>query len=227
MRSKVNVVLFGPPGVGKGTQSELLRKNRNMLHVSTGNILREHVQESTNLGLSVKRYMEAGNYVPDDLVLSLVDRFMDDNEEEISKSGGLVFDGFPRTFPQAEGLDKLLGNRLANLSLSIFLTLEHKVLLARLTGRRCCYDCGAVVSLAERVEKEEETKCKKCGGKLFKRVDDSEKVVNNRLEKYENDTLPLRNYYKQASIYKSLDASGGVDQINNRITALIDEILPA
>ena len=220
---QVHVVLFGPPGVGKGTQSELLKKNRNMLHVSTGNILRDHIAESTHVGLKVKQRMANGDYVSDDVVLELVDMFIGENEQRISDSGGVVFDGFPRTFGQAKGLDDILKKRSMKLGLAIFLELEHKTLLGRLTSRRCCEDCGAVF----RFHGSKSETCDSCGGKLYKRPDDEDDVVLNRLNKYETATLPLKEYYSNLGIYKGLTANGNVKDVSSRINSLIDEILLA
>ena len=219
--SQVHIVLIGPPGIGKGTQSSMLNKKRNMVHVSTGNILREHIFESTNVGLKAKGYMEGGQYVPDDVVLNLVDNFFNENKSDIALSGGMVFDGFPRTFAQAQGLTKLMGVRGLKLTLAIFLSLEHKVLLNRLTGRRCCRDCSVV----SHVDNIKGTTCSSCGGELYRRHDDEEEVVQTRLDKYEDETLPLKKYYKDAGIYKDLKAHGGVEEVSKGINSLIDEFL--
>lgn len=221
---KLNLVLFGPPGIGKGTQSELLVKNKDMVHVSTGNILREHIADSTSVGIRVKNRLESGEYVSDKVVLKLVDLFIDENEDYIVESNGLVFDGFPRTFTQAEGLSDIMGSRNMQLGLAIFLNLEHKVLLDRLTGRRCCVDCGAVFHLNSVTDKKV---CSICSGELYKRPDDDREVVSTRLDKYEAETLPLKKYYKDMGIYRDLSAKGDVKEVSNRINSLIDEILLA
>ncbi len=222
--ASLNVVLFGPPGVGKGTQSELLVKNRGMLHVSTGNILREHIAESTSVGVRVKNRLASGDYVSDKVVLELVDLFLDENLDYLSDSDGLVFDGFPRTFAQAEGLSEIMEKRQMELGLAIFLKLEHKVLLERLTGRRCCIDCGAVFRVNIVVV---DDICNICSGELYKRPDDDKEVVLTRLDKYETETLPLKKYYKDLGIYRDLSAAGDAKEVSNRINSLIDEILLA
>ena len=173
------------------------------------------------MGIRVEKRLADGGYVSDQVVLELVDLFLDENMKDLSESGGLVFDGFPRTFAQAEGLGGIMKQRSMELGIAIFLKLDQEALISRLTNRRCCSDCGAVFNLNQ------VSTCNICGGDLYKRPDDEQDVVLTRIEKYETETLPLKKYYKDLGVYRDLSAEGGAEEVNNRIISLIDEILLA
>lgn len=197
------IILLGGPGAGKGTQAELLKKQTDYLHVSTGDMLRAAIQAGSSVGLEAKKFMEAGALVPDDVILRII-------EERISKeaaSARFMFDGFPRTIEQAEGLDRLFKKQGGTIKHVFNLVVERSILLRRLTGRRVCKVCGAVYHMANKPPKKEGV-CDVDAGGLYQRADDSEATILNRLEVYENQTAPLIAYYQQQGLLRDIAAGG-------------------
>ena len=210
---KKNLVFLGPPGAGKGTQAKRLAKDLGLVHISTGDILRDAVKNQTPLGKKAKEYMDRGELVPDDLIIALI-------EEVMPPEGGVIFDGFPRTIAQAEALDEMLDRKGLKLDAVILFDVPDEVVVERLSGRRVCPSCGAVYHIKFNPPKEDEV-CDRCGTKLVQREDDREEVVRNRLEVYRKQTAPLIEYYERKGILIRLDASKDIDEVYQELRKVV------
>lgn len=195
----MNLVLLGAPGAGKGTMAELLVQDYGFAHISTGDILRAAVKNGTELGMKAKKYMDAGELVPDSLVISL----MKERLEEPDAQKGFILDGFPRTIPQAEALDEELAQLDRPIDAAVAINVSKEVVVNRLTSRRCCKQCGKIGSVADEV-------CPECGGEMYQRDDDKEEVILNRLEVYQENTAPLIDYYRNQDLLVEIDADEGI-----------------
>jgi adenylate kinase len=186
----MNIVLFGAPGSGKGTQSSLLVEKNGFFQISTGDLFRAAIKNKTLLGQKAQGYMDRGELVPDSIVIEMVD-------EVLAKINGksFILDGFPRNVSQAEALGKILRQRELEIGKAIFLEVPSEALLSRLTGRRVCKSCGAVYHIASKPTKVSGV-CDTCGGEVIQRNDDKEEVIATRLRTYEESTAPLKAYYK-------------------------------
>lgn len=211
----MRIVLFGPPGSGKGTQASLLKEKTGAAHVSTGEILREAVANGTEVGLKAKAYMEQGALVPDDVVIAIAK----DKLESIGDKG-FIFDGFPRTIAQAEAFDVALAEIGKPLDAVVNLKVDDEELVKRLSGRRVCPSCGEPYHVDTK-KPQVDGKCDKCGADLVHRADDQAEAIRNRLQVYANQTSPLLGYYEGKGILKNIDAVGGIDEIQNRIAAAL------
>lgn len=211
----MNLILFGPPGAGKGTQSELLIKRMNMRQISTGDLFRAAIKFGTPLGQEAKSYLDAGKLVPDSVTIGLV-------EEELKKLNGqgFILDGFPRNVAQAEALEVLLKPLGLKIDRTVFLEVPMSLLLGRLTGRRVCKSCGTVYHVASKPTSQEGV-CDKCGGPVVQRPDDKEEVIQTRLEAYETSTRPLKDYYKAKGPYVELDGNGTSEEVYGRLTKVL------
>jgi adenylate kinase len=212
----LNIVLFGPPGAGKGTQSQFLTDKFALTHVSTGDLLRAAIKNKTALGLEAKRYMDAGELVPDAIVIGLIKEVMTKNMGK-----GMLLDGFPRNTNQAQALDSLLGQENSNIRRAVFLEVDRQLLKMRLTGRRVCTKCGAAFHIALRPPKNEGV-CDVCGGTLEHRPDDKPEVIDNRLEVYDKNTAPLKTYYQKAGKFIAVDGVGDPEAVFERISAALN-----
>ena len=184
----MKLILLGAPGAGKGTQAEVICKHLGIPAISTGNILREALKSGTELGLKVKSYMESGGLVPDEIVIKII-------EERVSKSDckkGFILDGFPRTIPQAEALDKMG----INIDKVIEIDVSDDIIIERMSGRRVCEQCGLSYHLKNK-KPQQEGICDKCHGTLVQREDDQPDTVKNRLKIYHAQTKPLEKYYEK------------------------------
>jgi len=179
----MNIVLLGAPGAGKGTQAAKLVEKYGFAHISTGDILRAAVKNQTPLGIEAKKYMDAGDLVPDELVIGLVKERLKDDDTK----AGFILDGFPRTSAQAVALSTELAELERPLDAALLVDVDKEVIIGRLTSRRVCRDCG--YTEADKV-------CPKCGGEMYQRDDDNEATVRNRLDVYESSTAPLIDYYR-------------------------------
>jgi adenylate kinase len=214
--SQFNLVLLGPPGAGKGTQAGRIVAEYHIPHVSTGDILRGAVKNQTAMGLEAKKYMDAGDLVPDSVVIGIVK----DRLQEPDTAKGFLMDGFPRTIPQAEALDTALGALGRAISKVVVILVDEEELVKRLSGRRVCRSCQAPFHLLWGPP-EVEGVCDKCGGELYQRDDDSEETVRNRLEVYRRQTEPLIDYYDRAGLAARIDGAGTPDEVYEDIrTAL-------
>ncbi len=212
----MNLILLGPPGAGKGTQAKRMVEAYGIPQISTGDMLREAVKNQTQLGLEAKKYMDAGQLVPDEVVIGLVKERL--SQPDTDK--GFMLDGFPRTVPQAEELDKVLAGLNKALDHVISIEVPNEELMGRLTGRRTCKACGAGYHVIFDPPKEE-GKCDKCGGELYQRDDDNEATVSNRLKVYDSQTKPLIDYYQGKGLLRPIDGVGAIDDIFGRIKAVL------
>jgi len=212
----MNIVLFGPPGVGKGTQSDKLVGQFGITHFAMGDILRAAVKEGTELGLKAKAFMDAGKLVPDDVVIGMI-------EERIMApevAGGFLLDGFPRNVSQAEALASMLEKHGKTIDRVIFMDAPEDMLLERLCGRLICRTCGFGFHRHYSPPREE-GRCDRCGGELYQRDDDKEEVIGQRLEVYSEQTRPLLDYYKALPAFRKVDAAGEMEAV---YAALIEAV---
>jgi len=210
------VIFLGPPGAGKGTQAMELAKKYGVPHLSTGDMLREHVSKGTPLGLKAKPIMERGELVPDSLVLKMVA----DRIERPDCEHGFVFDGFPRTVAQAKYLGEMLRRQGFKQPFVIHMVIPTSVLMKRLTGRRTCKQGGEIYNIYERPPKVEGI-CDADGGELIHRPDDREEVVAPRLNAYEKLTAPLVQYYRRLGALHDVDANRSVEEVRRDISQLV------
>lgn len=199
----MKIMMLGAPGVGKGTIAKELIKKLDIPQLSTGDMLRAAVDEQSELGIKAKTFMDAGNLVPDDVVIGLI-------EERIKKDDckdGFILDGFPRTIPQAEALDKI-----TEIDKVLNLIAPDDLIIKRLSARRTCEGCSEIFNVIF-IPPKVEGKCDKCGGKLIQRDDDKEDSVKNRLEVYTKQTEPLVEFYKEKGILSDVDSSQPIPKI--------------
>ena len=211
----MNIVLFGAPGAGKGTQSSLLVEKLGMVQISTGDLFRAAIKNKTDLGKKAQGYMDKGELVPDSIVIGMVD-------EVLAKLGNksFILDGFPRTRAQAEALGTILQQRDLSIGKAIFLEVSKEELLSRLTGRRVCKSCGAVYHVKSKPAKVAGI-CDLCGGEVIQRNDDQENVIATRLKTYEENTLPLRAYFKEQGRYVEVDGARDTEVVFSNLAKLI------
>ncbi|OFW60773.1 MAG: adenylate kinase [Actinobacteria bacterium RBG_16_64_13] len=200
--SQFNLILLGPPGAGKGTQAGRIVAEYGIPHISTGDILRSAVKNQTQMGLEAKKYMDAGELVPDSVVIGIVK----DRLQEPDTAKGFLMDGFPRTIPQAQALDAGLDDLGRAVTKTLVLLADEELLVARLTGRRICRSCQAPFHVLFNLPKAEGV-CDVCDGELYQRDDDTEATVRNRLEVYRNQTEPLIGYYDEAGVVARIDGT--------------------
>ncbi|MEV0842648.1 adenylate kinase [Actinocatenispora sera] len=207
----MRLVLVGPPGAGKGTQAEFIASHLSVPKISTGDILRANVAEGTELGREAKGYMDAGELVPDQVVINMVrDRLAEPDAED-----GFLLDGFPRTVPQAQELDKMLADLGTGLDLVLELVVEEEEVIRRLSGRRTCRGCGKIWHV-EFDPPAVAGVCDRCGAELFQRDDDKPETIAERLRVYARDTQPLVAYYGVQGKLVGLDAVGPVEDVTQR-----------
>ncbi|MEU4676569.1 adenylate kinase [Micromonospora sp. NPDC023737] len=207
----MRLVLVGPPGAGKGTQAEFIAAHLAVPKISTGDIFRSNVSQGTPLGIEAKRYMDAGELVPDEVTINMVR----DRLAEPDASEGFLLDGFPRTTPQAAALDKLLADLGTALDLVLELVVDDDEVIRRLSGRRTCRGCGKIWH----VEFDATTRegiCDRCGGELFQRDDDKPETIATRLREYAEKTAPLVDYYGAQGKLVGIDATGPVEDVTVR-----------
>lgn len=208
----LRTILLGPPGAGKGTQAVRIVEKYNIPHISTGDIFRENIKNGTELGKKAQEYMNKGELVPDDLVIEIATtRLLEDDCKN-----GFLLDGFPRTVYQAEKLDNFLALHGQKLDKVFNIEAPKEELMIRLTGRRVCKKCGASYHIVN-IPSQKEGICDICGGELFQRADDTAETVKNRIEVYNEQTMPLVDYYKKASILAQIDGTIGLENVFNKI----------
>ena len=199
----MKIILLGPPGAGKGTVANLLKSHDNSVHISTGDILRNAVKDGTPLGVEAKGYMDRGDLVPDSLIMGMMEERL--KEDDCQK--GFIFDGFPRTIPQADALSELLNKLDLKLDFVVNLEIGKDVVLDRLTTRRTCTNssCQAIYNTKSNPTKVDGI-CDKCGSPAIQRSDETEEAILNRLETYNKSTAPLIDYYENKGTLKSVEA---------------------
>ncbi len=203
----MNIVLFGPPGVGKGTQGARLARETGIAHLAMGDILRAAVREGTEAGRKAREYMDAGQLAPDDVVVEMI-------EDRILRDGanGFLLDGFPRNVAQAEALDAMLARHGLKLDRVVFMDAPEAELIERLAGRLVCRACGLSFHRHYSPPREEGV-CDACGGELYQREDDREEVIAQRLAVYREQTAPLLEFYRNKPGFVRLDAAGEMDEV--------------
>jgi adenylate kinase len=207
----MRLVLVGPPGAGKGTQAEFIAAHLSVPKISTGDIFRANVSQGTPLGLEAKRYMDSGGLVPDEVTINMVRERL----TEADAADGFLLDGFPRTVPQAQALDKILADNGSMLDLVVELVVDNDEVIRRLSGRRTCHGCGKVWH----IEFDPPTQtgvCDRCGGRLYQRDDDKAETIAERLRVYARDTSPLIDYYAAQGKLVGIDATGPVEDVTER-----------
>ena len=213
-----NLILMGPPGAGKGTQSQLIAKRFGIPQISTGDILRANVRDKTQLGQEAKDFMDSGALVPDELVVSMVAGRL--SQDDCSK--GCILDGFPRNVKQAGALEETLAELGKSIDVVVGIEVEDKEVVRRLSGRRVCRDCGATYHIIFNQPVNIDT-CDSCKSELYQRDDDKEETIEERLKVYRDETLPLVEYYKKKGLFKSVAGIGSLDDITSAIVSAIEQ----
>jgi len=213
----MRIVLLGAPGCGKGTQAARLIEKYKIPQISTGDMLRAAMAGGTALGEKAKSYVNAGALVPDDVILGLIDERLDQPDA----ASGFILDGFPRSIPQADGLEQMLAKRGTKLQRVLKLDVAKKVLIDRLTSRRICPGCAAVYNVLTNPPANEGI-CDRCGTAVTQREDDTEETVRRRLNVYESSTAPLIDYYDGRNLLSIVGGEGSTDEVFQRITAALD-----
>ena len=198
----MNIVLLGAPGAGKGTQGQKLVEEYGIAHISTGDLLRAAVKAQSELGKQAKEYMDAGQLVPDQLVIDLVKERL----AEPDAQKGFMLDGFPRNIAQAQTLDGELKDMGVELDAALLVDVPFDVIVERLSSRRTCRACGYTAPAGTDT-------CPRCGGEMYQRDDDKPETISKRLDTYQNQTQPLINYYKGHGILKAVDGNRAVDEV--------------
>ena len=214
----MHIILFGPPGSGKGTQAKLLTEKLQVPHISTGDLLRESVSKKTPLGLKAKEHLDNGTLVPDDVMIGLI--------REVVTSGpakrGFLLDGFPRTIPQAEALDALFKELGLHIDGVISLRVEHAEVIRRLTDRRVCRSCGKIFNSSQ-LRTDDPGKCPSCGGELYQRSDDTVETAQKRLDVYVRETKPLKEYYRLSGRFIEIDGMREIGIVQNEIVTILSK----
>ncbi len=206
----MNIVLLGGPGAGKGTQAQKLVAEFGFAHISTGDLLRAAIKEGSKLGMKAKGFMDAGQLVPDDLVIDLVKERLEADDAQ----AGFILDGFPRNTAQAVALDSELSEMGRSLDAALLVSVEPAVIVERLSSRRTCRDCGYTAPAGVDT-------CPRCGGEMYQRDDDKPETIQHRLDVYATQTAPLIEYYKGHSILKEVDGDRPVDVVYADAKALL------
>jgi adenylate kinase len=209
----MNIILLGPPGAGKGTQAKRLEDRYGLVQLSTGDMLRALVASGAPLGLQAKEIMESGQLMPDELMI----RMISDRIDQSDCAKGFILDGFPRTVPQAEALDRMLGGKSMRLDHVIEMRVDDAALVERITGRYTCAKCGK--GYHDRFEKPKvEGVCDACGSTEFtRRADDNEETVRSRLAAYHRQTAPILPYYRERGVLKTVDGMADIDDVTRHI----------
>lgn len=215
----MQIVLFGPPGAGKGTQAKFLSEEFNIPHISTGDILRENVKKGTALGMKAKSYMDKGELVPDQLLNDLVRSRL----EEPDTKKGFLLDGYPRTIPQAKALDEIMDDLNRKLDAVVNIDVGTSALVRRLSGRRICKSCGAPYHVELNPPAVADV-CNACGGELYQRADDREEAIKNRLAVYKKQTQPVLDYYKKKGVLIDIDGDREIEEVKADVINALEDL---
>ncbi len=212
------IVLLGAPGAGKGTLAAALKDQLGVHHISTGDLIRAEIKGGTAIGLEIKRYVESGGLVPDEVVTRMIEGVI---KATAADKKGYMFDGFPRTSAQAQDLDKILtANHLA-VDFALYMEASLKIVLQRLTGRRGCKKCGALYHMTNMPPKNAGI-CDKCSGDLFQRADDNEETIKKRMAVYNESTMPIIDFYKAQGKLKTINADSGADEVKKALLKILN-----
>jgi adenylate kinase len=215
----MRLVLLGPPGAGKGTQGLLLAERYGIPQISTGDILRDHVQRGTRLGIRARSYMDRGEYVPDDVVVSMVmDRLAEPDADK-----GFILDGFPRTVAQAEALERALDEADEPVTAVLKFSVGGELAVRRLLGRKTCPNCGRTYHDEYKPPAQEGT-CDACGGTLERRADDDELTVRRRIAVYREQASPLERFYAERDLLHQVDAEATPDEVIERTAKVLEDV---
>jgi adenylate kinase len=217
-RNVMNIILLGPPGSGKGTQAKMIADKYKVKHISTGDILRENVRGGTTLGKEAKKFMDAGQLVPDQVLINIIK----DRLAKPDVKSGWMLDGYPRTTPQAEALEKILPSLGQKMSVVLNVDVPDKELIGRLSGRRMC-KCGASYHIQFNPPKKEGI-CDTCGGELYHRDDDKAEAIMKRLDAYHKQTQPLIDYYSKKGVIANINGTGDIKAIFGEISKVLDKL---
>ncbi len=212
----MKIILLGPPGAGKGTQSAYLVERFGIPQISTGDMLRAAVKAQTPMGIKAKDCMDSGALVPDDVVVGIVRERL----QQADCGSGFILDGFPRTIPQAEALNNVLADLGKSLDAVVSLTVDSEALVGRLTGRRTCRQCGKGYHVSFDPPAADGS-CSACGGTLVQRDDDKEETIRHRLQVYVEQTAPLEKYYDELGLLKSVDGMADIKDVQNAIVSAL------
>ena len=213
-----NIILMGPPGAGKGTLAKQLKQSLNLVHISTGDMFRENIKGGTKLGLLAKSYIDKGHLVPDEVTIDM----LKDRLAQKDCENGFLLDGFPRTLPQAEALEKLSKEINRPIEVVVNLDCDNQELIRRISGRRVCKNCGAPYHITTMKPKVEGV-CDLCGGPLYQRADDNEDALKVRLDHYVHDTKPLLDFYADRGLLKNFNSLQGSQELFNQVSVLLNK----
>ncbi|MCF7930758.1 MAG: adenylate kinase [Acholeplasmataceae bacterium] len=214
----MRIIIMGPPGVGKGTEAELLVKHYQIPHISTGNIFRELYKDRTTVGKIAKEYISRGELVPDDITNEIVRHRL--NHQDVKK--GFLFDGYPRNIEQAKALDEMLAKQGTKLDAVINMTAPEELIIERISGRRVCETCGAVYHIHNKKPKQEGI-CDHDGTQLIQRNDDLEATVRRRLRIYKNQTAPVIGYYEKAGAIIHINGTQSIKEVDAQVMKALGE----
>ena len=215
---KKNIILMGPPGAGKGTLAKQLKSALDLVHISTGDMFRENIKAQTELGKLAQSYIDHGDLVPDSVTIEMLKARL--AEKDCEK--GFLLDGFPRTLPQAEALEKLSKEINRPIEVVVNLDCDNNELIRRISGRRVCKNCGApyhIVTMKPKVE----GVCDLCGGPLYQRADDNEEALKVRLDHYVKDTKPLLDFYKERGLLENFNSLMGSVELFNQVSTYLNK----
>ncbi len=212
----MKIIMLGAPGAGKDTQAQMIADKYDIPHISTGDIFRENVKKGTALGMEAKKYMDQGLLVPDELTVKI----LLDRVAQADCKNGYVLDGFPRTIPQAEVLDKAIKELGEKIDYAINVDVPDENIIRRMSGRRACLACGATYHI-EHIPPKQEGICDKCGKELVQRDDDKEETVKNRLDVYHKQTQPLIDFYTKQGVLRTVDGTMDMKDVFTAITTLL------
>jgi adenylate kinase len=207
------IIIFGPPGVGKGTISTMIKAKYDIPHISSGNIIREAIHKNGKFSLELKPFLERGQLVPDAIAINIIkERVANDDCKN-----GYILDGFPRTIPQAEFLDRVLDEQTLKINYVLNLTASDNVIIERLSGRRICKNCDAIYHI-KNLKPKKSGICNKCGGVLFQREDDKPSTIRERIQVYHQQTIPLIDFYRVRKILIDIYTEKSLDEIFEDVT---------
>lgn len=212
----MKVIMLGAPGAGKGTQAQMIAQKYNVPHVSTGDIFRANIKNGTELGMEAKKYMDQGLLVPDELTVRIL---LDRVAQEDCKNG-YILDGFPRTIPQAEVLDKALTELGDAVDFAVNVDVPDENIVKRMSGRRACLSCGATYHM-EHIPPKQDGVCDKCGNELVLRDDDKPETVLNRLKVYHDQTQPLIQFYEKKGVLRTVDGTKPMQEVFDSIVEIL------
>jgi adenylate kinase len=214
----MNIVLLGAPGAGKGTLAGAVKDQLGVHHISTGDLIRAEIKAGSAIGLEIKRYVESGGLVPDEVVTRMIELKV---EATAADNKGYMFDGFPRTSAQAMDLDKVLLKSGLTIDLALYMEASVDVVLQRLTGRRVCRKCGALFHLTNMPSRKAGV-CDACGGELYQRADDNEETIKKRMSVYNEQTKPIIDFYKAQGKLKTVNADGGAEDVRKALLQILN-----